>query len=297
MISLLPDAKRISPEENAAPKTEYRILGLGFLFVIGIVLFGVLIIYGLVMSEVNVYFDDDSPVNKTLTMIFIITLSILIILFFISDIRLITAEGKAAVLTTAHGGKVSSVMPLTAIGIFLLFYACIRGSKEDPKSAYPLYVFIVFLAARSVFRFTLKPLIRFIAIKTRKNRCTVPARAEFIRSIDLYKDSRSVREGDEPAEKEPSDKENSIFLYDYCHEGEWFRIMSEKKYCKMPEDLEYYDLYVDPLRPERYYIRDHAYFRVNRKEAKEAAFLLFFLLAFTLPLWLFTVLDFIAEHI
>ena len=296
LLSLLPTAKTLSSEEKEDNNKEYRVIGLDIPFIWVLVLFVILIIYGLVTSSVKDSIDENSDLYYFLTLSFIIALSLFMILFFITDIRLITFDRKPVMITTKRGGKVSSTILLIAAGVFLFFYACLEGSRNNPKGAYPLYVLLGFLILRLVFRFTLKPLCKFTAIRSRKNHCTVPARAEFCKKITLFEVDQAVLERYERAGRTCPERNCSIFAYDYCHEGEYYCILSNEAYCTAPENYDYYDIFINPEHPEKYFINDHIYFKTDKKEAKDAATLLLFLLMFTSPLWIIKLFDFIAEH-
>lgn len=295
---ILPKAKRIPLEEKNDPNTDDRVLSLKFPFIAFLILFGAMVVLGLGMSIFEEVIEEHTALQYTLAFILFFMFGSCFIIAFISSVRVVVSDGKIVEIASNKGGKVQDWLLLTGLGVILVAYACTEGSKGNPKGAYPLYVLVGFIMLRAVFRFTLKPLIRGIAIMIRRKHCTIPVRAEISRKIETHKElSEETKKLYEERQRELPQYFDKIFVYDYCCEDQYYRMMINELYCIDSENYEYYDIYIDPDAPERYMIHGHYLFKVDKDEIKNSAILLFFLLFFTSPLWIMKFFQFIADHV
>ncbi len=294
--SILPKAEKISHDERNNQNTENRIINFGSAMKIALILFGIVIVFGLVVSCFDDYTEENPSLHYALVMVFVTLLSASIIMFFISTINVVISNGRIVCICSDQGGRVNSAPLITALLIFLVFYACVEGSKGNPKGAYPAYALIDFLIIRGVFRLTLKPVVISLAVLLRKRRCTEPIRAELFRKIETHK------QPDEETQKLYADSGreikqyyDNIFVYEYCREDQYYHIFLNEMYCSSSENYEYYDIDIDPEHPEYFMINKHFYFTVNKKEMSFSFWFLVFALLFTSPIWFTKVLDFIAN--
>ena len=298
IIKLLPVARKITDAEKNNKNTEDRVLGLESLFAVVLVLFGVLIVFGLGMSLLGGLIEENSALQHTLIMIFISMFGLLLLILFISDIRIVISDGRITAVSSDQGGKIRTTLPIAGLTVFLIFYACIEGSKGNPRGAYPLYVLLGYLVVRSLFRMTLKPLAIAVAAGIRKKQCTVPVRADFFRKIRTHKAlSEKVRQRYEEQGRIVEEKFDNILVYDYSFEEQYYRITLNERYCTDTENYNYFDIYIAPDRPERFIIKDNPCFRADKKEMYNAFLLLFFILLFSSPIWLIRFFQFIADHV
>lgn len=296
--SILPKAKRISLEEKNGTNTDDRILGIEFPFIAFLILFAAMVVLGLGMSIFEEVLEENTVLQYTLAFILFCMFGSCFIIAFISSVRVVVSGGKIVEIASNKGGKVQDWLLLAGLGVILVAYACTEGSKGNPKGAYPLYVLLGFIMLRAVFRFTLKPLVRAIAITIRKKQCTIPVRAEISRKIETHEElSEETKKLYADHNREIPQNFDKIFVYDYSYESQYYRIMINEIYCIDSENYEHYDIYIDPDAPERFMIRGHYFFKVDKKEIKNSAILLFFLLLFTSPLWILKFLQFIADHV
>jgi len=298
LLSILPKAKRISLDEKNAPNTEDRIFCLEFPFIAFLILFAAMIVLGLGMNIFEEVIEENPALHYTLPLVFIIMFGSCFIIIFFTSIRVVVSDGEIVEISSKYGGRTEDWPLFGGLGVILLFYACIEGSKGNPKGAYPLYVLIGLIMLRAVFRSTLKPLIRGISILIRQKQCTVPARAELCRKIETHKElSEETKALYAKHNKEIPKYFDRIFIYEYCYEAQYYRMAVNELYCAEPENYEYYNLYIAPDAPERFMIRGHHYFKVDKTEIKNSLILLLFILFFTSPLWIIKFFQFIADHV
>lgn len=283
LLSVFPKAKRISLEEKNDINTDDRVFSFEFPFILFLILFVAMVVLGLGMNFFEEVIEENPSLQYVLTFIFILMFGSCFIIAFFASIRVVVSDGKTVEIASKNGGKAEDWALLTGLGVILLIYACIEGSKGNPKGAYPLYVLLGFIMLRAVFRMTLKPLIRSLAIIIRKKQCTIPVRAELCRKIETH--------------RETPHNSDRIFVYDYSYEDQYYQIMLNEMYCIKPENYNYYDIYIAPYAPERFIIHGHHDFKVELNEIRSSAILLFFLLFFTSPLWIMRFFQFIADHV
>lgn len=298
LLSVLPKARRISLEEKNDPNTNDRVFGLDFPLILFLILFAAMVVLGLGMNIFEENIGENTPLHYTLTFIFILMFGSCFIIAFFVSIRIVVSGGKIVEIASKNGSKAEDWALLTGLGVILFFYACIEGSKGNPKGAYPLYVLLGFIMVRVVFRSTLKPLTRAIAIAIRKKQCTIPIMAEKTREIKTHKElSEETQAFYEAHNREIPQYFDNLFVYDYCYEDQYYRMMINERYCISSENYDYYNIYIDPDAPERYMIYGHYFFKVDKKEVKSSALLMIFLLFFTSPLWIMKFFQFIADHV
>ena len=298
LLSILPKAKRISLDEKNNPNTDDRIFCLEFPMILFLILFGAMVVLGLGMNFFEELIGENTTLHYVLVFIFILMFGSCFIIAFICSVRVVVSDGEIVEIASKNGGKVQDWALLSGVGVILLFYACIEGSKGNPKGAYPVEVLVGFIMLRAVFRITLKPLIRGIVIMIRRKRCTIPVRAELFRKIEIYnKLSEETKARYAEHNSAPKKYFNKIFVYDYCYEAQYYRITVNELYFNKPENYEYCDFEIAPDAPEKFMIRGHYYFKVDKAEIKNSIILLFFLLVFTSPLWLIKFFQFIADHV
>lgn len=271
LLFILPKAKRISSYEKNYPKTDDRIFNLEFLFNAGLISFGAVVVLGLGTARYEEFIEENSTLNYVLIFIFSLLLGTCLIFIFISSIRVVVSNGEIVEIASQNGGKVQDAPLLVGAGIIFLFYAVIEGDKGNQKGAYPLAALFGFIILRALFRITLKPLTKGISIMIRQKKCTVPVRAELFRKIETRKEL--IEETEKLYAEQHRERTryfDSILIYEYCYEDQYYRIAMNELYFIKFKNYEHCDIYIDPDAPEKFMIRGHYYFKVDMAEIEKS---------------------------
>ena len=250
--SFIPQAHRITREEAENAEINDRVFGIKF---------PVKFILAALLTEFVIAIIPDifmlPPFLETaLAICFILVLCASCIAFYLARIKIVTADRRIVSLSSKSGGRISSAPLFAGIGIILLVYAIFTGDKGNAKGAYPLYIFIVFLIIRMLFKFTVKPLFTCLEIRSREKRCTLPVKADLIRNIAAW--DEKISESDQQF--------GSIPMYMYCYAEQFYRIYINDINFIDPCKSGSLDLYIDPERPEKYLIPN--YFKTDRADLK-----------------------------